>query len=372
MIHNCKTGKIGLISLMGVLFIIGTVYLAQAELLFSTDIPVSMGSDSYKEKDIIRYNEPGFSLYNIEGVAFDEGINVDAFHFNESWHKFSVDTRTSLDGIICRCMDVVHYEGGQYYKAFNGIAEGIPPGACIDAATALPDESIVFSVDVPVSLGGTDYQENDLIRWDDVSFSLYFDGSANGIPEGANIDGVHITPEGMLHFSLDIPVQLGGIDLKDADIITYDSGYSLAFGGVSAGLPVGANIDAVSDSGGHPDDPDGDGIHNNQDNCPTDYNPGQEDNYPPQGNDIGDACECESDFDCDGDVDAFDMDSFLTDFGRGLYVNPCVLNNPCSGDFACDGDVDAFDITTFLEDFGRGYYVNPCPACEVGVWCIYP
>jgi hypothetical protein len=151
-------------------------------------------------------------------------------------------------------------------------------------------------------------------------------------------------------------------------------------------------------------DDDGDGVSGDQDNCPNHPNGpllgtciqgtvgttctsneecdlefvvgfcsmNQEDTYPPQGNSIGDACDCEPDFDCDGDVDTFDMVTFLTDFGRGGYVNPCTSGNPCTGDFSCDGDVDTFDMVTFLEDFGRGFYVDPCPACEVGDWCIYP
>jgi len=370
MIHNCKTGKIGLISLMGVLFIIGTVCLAQAELLFSTDIPVSMGSNSFKEKDIIRFDEPSFSLQF--GPVLDEGINVDGYSFNESWEKFSVDVRTTLGGLNFNCMDVAHYEGGQYYKAFNGFAEGIPPGVCIDAVTVLADESIVFSVDVPVSLGETDYQENDLIHWDGASFSLFFDGLANGIPEGANIDGVRVSPEEKLSLSLDIPVQLGGIDVKDSDIVEYDSGYSLVFDGGSAGLPVGAAMDAFSDSGGQPDDTDGDGIPNDQDNCPNDYNPLQEDTFPPLGNNIGDACDCESDFNCDGDVDADDVAAFLTDFGRFQFNNPCANGNPCNGDTDCDTDVDADDVGKFLEDFGRFLFNNPCPQCTGEAWCLYP
>ena len=50
-------------------------------------------------------------------------------------------------------------------------------------------------------------------------------------------------------------------------------------------------------------DADTDGIPDHEDNCPLDYNTDQEDTYPPGGNGIGDACDCESDLDCDGDVD---------------------------------------------------------------------
>ena len=118
-------------------------------------------------------------------------------------------------------------------------------------------------------------------------------------------------------------------------------------------------------------DSDSDDLNDDLDNCPNEYNPTQLDTYPPQGNNIGDACDCESDFDCDGDVDADDVAAFLTDFGRFQFNNPCVNDNPCNGDFECDGDVDAGDVEKYLEDFGRFQFNNPCPACTVGAWCSY-
>jgi hypothetical protein len=33
----------------------------------------------------------------------------------------------------------------------------------------------------------------------------------------------------------------------------------------------------------------------------------------------------------------------------------------CKGDFNYDGDCDADDVSTFLEDFGRSQFFNPCP-----------
>ena len=65
-----------------------------------------------------------------------------------------------------------------------------------------------------------------------------------------------------------------------------------------------------------------------------DYNPNQEDLYPPQGNDLGDACDCE-------------------------------------GNFDCDQDVDGTDAAIFKEDFGRSKFGNPCPVCVVSDWCVY-
>lgn len=120
-----------------------------------------------------------------------------------------------------------------------------------------------------------------------------------------------------------------------------------------------------------PNDTDSDGVPDDEDNCPNTPNPNQEDNYPPQGNDIGDACDCEADFLCDGSVDSGDVTLFLIDFGKSEFLNPCTNEIPCNGDFNCDATVDADDVTKFLEDFGRSEFFNPCPACEVGDWCSY-
>ena len=119
-------------------------------------------------------------------------------------------------------------------------------------------------------------------------------------------------------------------------------------------------------------DIDNDTICGDVDNCPEFSNPDQEDSYPPQGNGIGDACDCEGDFNCDGSVDAIDLSSFLKDLGkRTLSSNPCTNENPCNGDLDCDGAVDEGDKALFYADFGRGKNKNPCPVCERSKWCSY-
>ncbi|MDX1779071.1 MAG: fibronectin type III domain-containing protein [Thermodesulfobacteriota bacterium] len=105
------------------------------------------------------------------------------------------------------------------------------------------------------------------------------------------------------------------------------------------------------------------------DNCPDIYNPDQEDTYPPDGNGIGNSCDCEGDFDCDGDVDGLDANIFKTDYGRNQYYNPCTVFDPCNGDFDCDGDADVWDALIFKKDFGRNINSTPCPDCVPGDWC---
>jgi hypothetical protein len=118
-------------------------------------------------------------------------------------------------------------------------------------------------------------------------------------------------------------------------------------------LCIMINVETITLLGDPNQDTDEDGLNDVCDNCPTHYNPNQQDTYPPQGNGIGDACDCEGNFNCDCGVDALDVSLFLVDMGRNQYFNPCSNDNPCNGDFACDRAVDANDVLKFLEDFGR-------------------
>jgi polyhydroxybutyrate depolymerase len=111
-------------------------------------------------------------------------------------------------------------------------------------------------------------------------------------------------------------------------------------------------------------DSDSDGIPDEEDNCPSIYNPGQEDTMPSGGgNSCGDACECEGDLEPDGDVDGTDAVAFKHDFFR----KDCVVQTPCNGDFECDGGVDGTDAFKFKADFFR----KDCPSCG-GCTCVYP
>ena len=100
-------------------------------------------------------------------------------------------------------------------------------------------------------------------------------------------------------------------------------------------LCIMIDVETITLLGDPNQDTDEDGENDVCDNCPNDYNPNQQDTNPPQGNGIGDACDCEGDFNCDGNVDAEDVMTFLTDFGRSQYFYPCSdpEPEPCKGDF---------------------------------------
>ena len=116
-------------------------------------------------------------------------------------------------------------------------------------------------------------------------------------------------------------------------------------------------------------DYDEDGVGDICDNCAMNPNPLQEDTYPPGGNGLGDACECEGNFDGDNDVDGTNASSFKRDFGRSLFNNACSDLYPCNGDFNCDGDADGTDAAIFKADFGRSQINDFCPFRVPVDWC---
>ena len=101
-------------------------------------------------------------------------------------------------------------------------------------------------------------------------------------------------------------------------------------------------------------DVDEDGAPDICDNCPSDYNPLQEDSYPPGGNGCGDACECHTDCNYDQKVDLSDLVSMKQEFLR----TDCATTH-CNADCNYDNRVDLADLVMMKGEFFR----TDCPMC---------
>ena len=222
-------------------------------------------------------------------------------------------------------------------------------------------------------------------RWDR-AFSIQ-ETTDGGYVVAGYTESVVIGPSGIFVLRLDsngeIPncniVGTSEATIIDIDISGQDTSATIADISVTPNdttvTPTDSLAITVIICSGDPSDPDNDGIIDVDDNCPDTSNPEQTDSYPEGGNDCGDACECEGNFnpDEDDDVDGSDAAIFKADFGRAGYNDPCESGNTCNGDFDCDSDVDGTDASLFKSDFGRGGYNNPCPSCPpTDPWCVYP
>lgn len=181
--------------------------------------------------------------------AFARAANGDAL--------FSLDTTLDLGGVVARPGDVVRWDGASHSIEFDAAAAGVPHGASIDAL-GVDATDLLLSFDVTVELpAGVIVADEDLVRFDGASFSLLFDGSAEGVPRALDLDGaVQRATDFVLLLSFDASGTVAGIAFDDEDVLAFDSTgptWSLHYDGSAAHAAlVAADVKAVPEPGAAP------------------------------------------------------------------------------------------------------------------------
>lgn len=156
--------------------------------------------------------------------ALPAGADVTALHHaNDGRWYFALDTFATLGAVDAGPEDVVAWNGATHALVFDGSAAGAPAGAAIDALAQAPGFGLILSFDVAVDLGDDVAGDEDLVAWDGVALSLVFDGSSYGIPEALDLDALDFdgsTEE--LYLSFDGSGELGGVDFDDHDLLRFD------------------------------------------------------------------------------------------------------------------------------------------------------
>jgi hypothetical protein len=138
---------------------------------------------------------------------------------------FATDVSVPLPGgLVARPSDVVRTNGVSYVLEFAGAASGLPDGAAVDAVARTPSGALLLSFDVAVDLGGVRADDEDLVSFDGAAYALVFDGSAEGVDPGLDLDGAAYAGEGRYALSFDGPGSLGGVSFADEDVITLKPG----------------------------------------------------------------------------------------------------------------------------------------------------
>ncbi len=184
----------------------------------------------------------------------------------------SFDITVDLGDVVAAPSDVVRFDGSTFSIEFDGSAEGIPAGAVIDAVTRDGDD-LVLSFDVSVDLGSEVADDEDLVRNDGNALSLFFDASDAGIAGALDLDAADILPNGKLLVSFDGSGSVDAISFSDDDILEVNvdgSGWELAYqptAQFATWAPADLNaLAAINDE-------DSDGVPDNRDNCLGVFNP---------------------------------------------------------------------------------------------------
>lgn len=194
----------------------------------STDVTALIRNSSHPDHDAVSVGAVGVgALLNGQAIGLPAHVEMDALFVYSNRIVFSTDIAFKTNSTVYADEDLVEYNvnTGTLTLYFDGSANGIPPDVDLDAACLVSGTSVfLFSIDITATLPsvGT-VTDEDVIRYNG-AFSLEHDGTATlDIPSVADIDALY-REGGDLYFSLDktatINAQTGG----DGDVWVYDGG----------------------------------------------------------------------------------------------------------------------------------------------------
>lgn len=184
--------------------------------------------------------------YNVPAAANVDGFTrVDATHF---YLSFSNNTAVTLAGVgAVQDEDVVFWNNGSWSLYFDGSAHGLGGNAALDLdALSVAGSTIYFSTAGnanPPGVGGA-ADDADIYTWNGTSYARVLDASANGIPAAANVDGYDQTDATHYYLSFAADTTVTGLGaVQDEDVVARSAGvWSVYFDGTAHGMTAG-NLD---------------------------------------------------------------------------------------------------------------------------------
>ncbi len=260
--NRCTTEPARLFAVWILVMLMGRAAFALSPLSsirYTPDITVVLGGTTVTPQNVAEDNLAGtVSLVNIGTIP--NGTDVIAYSpLANGDQLLAFDTTLTLGSLTVRPGDVVRLSGTTYSLEFDATANGIPNGVMTDAVAQISPNDLLLSFDVTVALGSFSAAPEDLVRFKDGTFSLFFDGSVAGVPVGLNLDAIDcLLRNGHLLLSFDGSGTVGGVSFDDEDVLEYSpesNVWALAYDGSAqhAEWPP-ADLAAVSASPATPPD----------------------------------------------------------------------------------------------------------------------
>lgn len=317
------------------------------EIQASADIAQQLGGLPAGHNAVLTEAGGNLSQFPLNGVP--AAADIDGFALNsDGTALLSLDIGAVLPGpLTVRHNDIVAHDGVGWWMVFDGIAAGVPQGVDIDAISHAAGDLIV-SFDTTFSLGGNTFADEDLVRVDGSTLSMFFDASSAGIAGSADADAAHVLPNGHLLLSFDTGGAVDGVNYDHAHVLEYDpvaDHWELAYQTYLLPGWLAADLNAFAAT----TDTDGDAIVDHRDNCVGSANAGQRDT-----DDDGFGNLCDADLNDDCIVNATDLGILKSQF----------FSSNANADFNGDGAVNVIDLgilrTLFYAPPGPTAFANGC------------
>jgi hypothetical protein len=190
---------------------------ALSQLRYTPDITVTLSGQTVGPADIANDTLAGAPALALAGLP----ANVAAYHYTGSVHWLVFETAVALPGgITATPRDVISWNGSAYSLLFDGAAAGIPAGVAIDALGTLTGIDFLLSFDTTATLGAVTAAPEDVVRYAG-GWSGHFIGGTAGVPAGANLDALYRLSNGHLLVSFDIAGTVGGVNFTAGDVLEY-------------------------------------------------------------------------------------------------------------------------------------------------------
>jgi len=205
----------------------------------ATDVPAILGGTSFTQAQILRSDN---GLYSI--AVDTEGAMFKAIHRRpDGLWLITEAVADKIGSVFYEPRDVFLTDASTSFSMyFDGGAAGVPDGAGIDAIFLDGAGALVLSFDVPVSLGGADYGPSDLVRFSGGVFSLFWSAASAGVPSYANVVGADRDSAGALVLSFDVPTNLGGSDYLPGQLVRWNGGTNFSLYSADLTWPVSAQL----------------------------------------------------------------------------------------------------------------------------------
>lgn len=197
---------------------------AQAQWEFATDISLESSGVFITPRDVVTDSGSG-PLAPSPVANLPDTAGLMGYH-PEGGGDYLYASRISVElpgPVLAERRDVVRVSGGAESIAFDGDAEGIPIGIGIDAVSQTGTNELLLSFDTSLEQSGLFVGHTDLVQFDGGVFSLFFDASAEGIPEALGLDAAHYeAAANRLVLSFATSGAIDGIPFDDEDLMAFD------------------------------------------------------------------------------------------------------------------------------------------------------
>ena len=233
-----------------VAWLVPSAALAQAIVAASPDVTIELGASGVVATDHdVAIDDPQGTVVLEDLGTLPMGRDVIGLGLDANGDRlFALDGLVELSGsVIARPGDVVRYDGASYSIEFDSAAAGIPEAARVDAVS-LATSGLLLSFDTTVNLGeGIAAADEDLVVWNGIEFIWVFNGSSHGLDARLDADAAQDLGGGSFLMSFDTAGEVAGIAFDDEDVLRFDGlTWSLEVDGsaLDAAWPS-ADLDAV-------------------------------------------------------------------------------------------------------------------------------